>query len=526
MKKSYSVNIGGVIFHVDEDAFEKLQAYLDRLEIHFATTEGKDDIIADIEQRVSEMLIDKLGEENRVVTLSHIDEVISLLGEPAVFDESGGEQQAGQDDKGFTKRLYRNPEDKMLGGIAGGMGAYFNTDPLWFRIGFIVVALLSLGFGILFYIVLWAIIPEARTTAQRLEMRGEDINISNIEKNIKEEMEDLKRRFGKWKKEGTRKKKVKPDNLIETVGHGFVSLFVLFFRIIAGIIGFAFLLAIIALIVAVLIPGVSLHGFPLMYQVSLQDFLLSLTGSSLISSLLMVSMALILFLPLLGLLYAGIRVIFGFRKGNRIVGFGFSWLWVMALIFCAVISVKTINDFSKKGVASHKVMWSSDAADTLLLRLDDMPNIPFYDEQIKSNEFVSLVYDDKTDGYRIIGSPHFEIRQSHNDSIYIRTIKRARGGDPRKANLRTGTIEYLPHKDGDVIRLPKYFSTMPGEVLRKQRVKVNIYLPEGAVFYLDPDMQDAHTMIENFKPLWDKKMLSEFMVMKNNRLESVQIEKE
>ena len=91
-----------------------------------------------------------------------------------------------------TKRLYRDPDNRVLGGVCGGLGAYFNNDPLLFRILFIII-FFGMGSGLIIYLILWIAIPEARTTAQKLEMRGEPITIENIKKAVREEFENVKK---------------------------------------------------------------------------------------------------------------------------------------------------------------------------------------------------------------------------------------------------------------------------------------------------------------------------------------------
>ena len=91
-----------------------------------------------------------------------------------------------------TKRLYRDPDNRIIGGVCGGLSAYFNTDPILFRILFILISL-GMGSGLIIYIILWIAIPEAATTAQRLEMRGEAVTIENIKRAVREEFENIKK---------------------------------------------------------------------------------------------------------------------------------------------------------------------------------------------------------------------------------------------------------------------------------------------------------------------------------------------
>ena len=155
MKKTFNINISGIIFHIDEDAYEKLSLYLKRLKQHFDKTDSGKDIIGDIENRIAELLQEKLSDKKQVITLADIDEVITLMGEPYEFSEeeetSSNSQQSYQ--KTYGKRLFRDTDTRIIGGVCSGIAAYFNIDPLWVRLGFVLAAFS--GFGFLIYLILW-----------------------------------------------------------------------------------------------------------------------------------------------------------------------------------------------------------------------------------------------------------------------------------------------------------------------------------------------------------------------------------
>ena len=197
MKKTFTINISGIIFHIDEDAYDKLNRYLESIKSHFKKSESKDEIIADIESRIAEILQERMSDTKQVVNIKDVDHVTEMMGQPSDFAEADEPVHEDKESKERTyysrtnKRLYRDPENKMIGGVCGGLGAYFNTDPLWFRLLFVALIIFS-GAGLLIYIILWVVVPEAFTTAERLEMRGEAVNVSNIEKSIREEFDRFK----------------------------------------------------------------------------------------------------------------------------------------------------------------------------------------------------------------------------------------------------------------------------------------------------------------------------------------------
>ncbi len=192
MKKVENINIGGTVFHVDDDAYEKLKSYLRTLNRHFKNTKGGDEIIADIESRIVELFQQKINNEKKVITMEDVNEVIATMGKPTDFEEDVEEEYFGDPDirQIGRKRLFRDIDNRIIGGVCSGLGAYFKLDPVWFRVAFIIATLS--GLSILVYLVLWVIIPPARTVSEKLEMNGDPVTISNIEKIIKDEMNDLR----------------------------------------------------------------------------------------------------------------------------------------------------------------------------------------------------------------------------------------------------------------------------------------------------------------------------------------------
>jgi phage shock protein PspC (stress-responsive transcriptional regulator) len=209
MKKTISINIASTAFFIDDDAYSCLKDYLNKIEAWFRDKEGGQEVISDIEARLGELFAERVSPQHGVITISHVTEVIQVMGQPEDIIGEGDDQNETETKKEKRtthdfevprrRRLYRDPENKVLGGVCSGIAAYFNLDPVLVRVIFAVLPFLSFGVIIPVYIVLWIAIPEAHTTTQKLEMRGEDINVSNIEKKIREEYQDVKTRFSNIK---------------------------------------------------------------------------------------------------------------------------------------------------------------------------------------------------------------------------------------------------------------------------------------------------------------------------------------
>jgi phage shock protein PspC (stress-responsive transcriptional regulator) len=200
MKKTLTINLAGRVYHIDEDAYVRLKTFLDTLEKKFKSEPGKKEIIADIEARIAELLNEKLNNNRQVVTNSDIDYVIEILGDPEVIFENNEETEPAysRSYERQYRRMYRDADDRIIGGVCAGLAAYWNLDPVLVRVIFIALTILG-GSGVLIYLILLIILPEAQTTAQKLEMRGEAVTIESIKNFFTEEFNNVKNSFSKKK---------------------------------------------------------------------------------------------------------------------------------------------------------------------------------------------------------------------------------------------------------------------------------------------------------------------------------------
>ena len=195
MKKTLTVNLGGTVYHIDDDAYRLLDDYLANLKHFFRKQEGAEEIVNDIEIRIAELFAEKVSAGKQVITIADVEEIIARVGKPEDFGVSDDEsephkkEQTASSGQGYTRtttarRLFRDPDNKLLGGVASGLAAYFDWDITLVRILMIVLLFVPYCPMIILYIIGWIIIPEARTAAEKLSMRGEAVTIENIGKTV------------------------------------------------------------------------------------------------------------------------------------------------------------------------------------------------------------------------------------------------------------------------------------------------------------------------------------------------------
>lgn len=343
MKKTLTVNLGGTVFHIDEDAYRLLDNYLSNLRLYFRRQEGAEEIVNDIEIRISELFSEKITAGSQVITIPDVEEVIARMGKPEDFGggEEGEAKKASSGTTGtsatFRRKLYRNPDDKMLGGVASGLAAYMGWDVTVVRLIMLIVLICGVGSLIPIYIVCWIVIPEAHTAAEKLNMRGEDVTIENIGKTVTDGFERMASNVNDYMKT------VKPRSFLQKLGDMLVSvagfflkacliLLALVFSPVLFVLALVFVILIIVFIPAVIGGGAALLNTlpfldwsPLMETAPVMTILGSIAGVALVG------------IPLLSIVYTILRMLFSWSPMTTGLKWSLLILWIVALvgfIFC------------------------------------------------------------------------------------------------------------------------------------------------------------------------------------------------
>jgi phage shock protein PspC (stress-responsive transcriptional regulator) len=191
MKITVSINLGGYSFNIDEDAYAELKRYLKNLELHFAGEDSSSEILSDIETRMAELFRAKLTGYKQVITIEDVHQVIKVLGTPEDISDNEGPTARDKFSSPGYHRMYRDTDHRAIGGVCAGMAAYWDIEIWIVRLTFFVLAMM--GVGILIYLILYIVLPEARTTAEKIEMKGNPVNIHNIKDSVKKEFDTVRK---------------------------------------------------------------------------------------------------------------------------------------------------------------------------------------------------------------------------------------------------------------------------------------------------------------------------------------------
>ena len=353
MKKTVTVNLNGRVFTMDEDAYQLLDKYLNNIRIYFRREEGSSEIIADFEARIEELFSERLRLGYQVITVEHVEEVISRVGKPTDFEDDEPENRSREEEnrkeekqnfqqsyqQGYQqvkKSFFRNDDNKMLGGVCSGLAAYFDWDVLAVRI-IAIVLLFASSFAIApIYLLAWIIFPAAKTATEKLQMQGMPITVENIGKTVAAEVEPAK--------------KQKNRGCLE----GFIEIVVALMKIVLIGVGCIFVIPLIfALAIVVIVLFAVLFGvgggllgaipFSFIHDTSSLTFDYPLLAS--------ISFIFVIGIPLVVLIYSIVAGIAKFKPVDKSVKWIILIVWILSLILLlsSGFRINNYSGFSKSG---------------------------------------------------------------------------------------------------------------------------------------------------------------------------------
>ncbi|HFG0565837.1 TPA: PspC domain-containing protein [Flavobacterium psychrophilum] len=497
MNKTVNMNLGGFFFHIDEDAYQKLNRYFDAIKKSLSS-DGREEIMNDIESRVSELFSEKLTGTKQVISLKEVDDVIAVMGQPEDYkieDEAPRQPNYNYASSG-SRKLYRDKENGIIGGVLAGLGYYFGIDKVWLRL-IMLVLLLSFGTGFLLYIILWIVMPEAVTTTEKLEMQGEPINISNIEKKVKEEFENLSEKFKNadvnfkdgmdtvsekvkiFSNDFSDKMKSNSSRVGSNLGDVIISILGIFAK---------FLGALIVMVASISLLGFFVASIVMLFSSTMPDsFALNYISTPIgLETPLWIQGILFLLvfgIPFFFLLILGLKLLVTNLKSiGSIAKYSLLSLWIIALAILIVLGIKEATQLAFDGKVVQKQSINISPTDTLFVKFK---NNDFYSKDVDNHDDFRLMQDEH--GKEIVYSNNvsIEIMPTDEKLPYLQIEKLANGKTPDEAQKRAEKIIYNLKIEGNKLILDNYLLHNVKNRFRDQRVALFLYLPKGT--YLKPD---------------------------------------
>ena len=356
MKKTLSINIGSKVFNIDNDAYELLKKYLDSIKSYFEKIETEEDILLDIETRISEKFssIKNFSEslnlkdvKNIINEMGSVDDFKEIYEEYSKKEESEFNESTHKDYKNENRKIFRNLDDKVIAGVASGIANYFNIDPAIIRIIFIVSLFLG-GFGFITYILLWISIPEAKTVEDKMRAKGYEVTLENIEKYVKGAFN---------RKDDEENLLIKiillPFRLIGPIISGVFSLLIPLFRIIMSLILFVMSIVLIVLMV--------LFSLGLFDLINYENFIFGSIDGAYVSGVdlsiiigelpiyLSISIILFFLVSLLVMIISVSRILLNAKNINPTTFIGLLFVGIILFVFNSVIISQVINEWEDAG---------------------------------------------------------------------------------------------------------------------------------------------------------------------------------
>lgn len=524
MNKTININLGGVFFHIDEEAYQKLKRYLDAIRHSLSDDpKGRDEIITDIESRIGELLSAKVKDVRQVINEQDIDEVIEVMGKPEdymVDDEIFSDDTYQGYSNKKHKKLYRDGSDKFLGGVSSGMAHYLNVDVIWIRIGWLIAAF-GFGFGFIVYPLLWILLPEANTTAEKLEMEGEPVNISNIEKKIRNEFADASARVkngidevsekvknADYKKYGEKAKSGSQD-LVDTLGKIFVTIFM----IIGKFIGVLLVILSVVTILGLIIGLFTLGSLDFIHEDWLFQNSVFYNQSGLPIWILSILTFILIAIPFFFLFALGLRILSNNTKSvGKITKLTLLGIWLVALLMMIFFGTRQFMRSAYDGTVTNNKEIVFNSMDTLDIKMVDDKNIS-KQSSLKRHWKSEIIFDNDKGAKIYSNDVRLNILPSDDDLMYAKTSKRSQGMSRKNARDNADLITYDYELNGDELRLNGFFLADINNKFTEQRVYVDLYLPEGQVIYLDNSTKTFLYDVDNTQNIYDNDMARHYFIM-------------
>ncbi|MFN2261640.1 MAG: PspC domain-containing protein [Psychroflexus sp.] len=484
MNKTININLANVFFHIDEDAFRKLDQYLKTIEKYLSNEESRSEILQDIEARIAEIFSSNINHGNEVITIKHVDEVIEIMGEPEVYRIEDEEDFNSKKSTRQTsaKKLYRDIDRNYIGGVSSGLSHYFGIDVFWIRLIWVISAFLSFGITLGIYILLWILIEPARTTAEKLAMQGEPVNLSNIERKVKEGYDKFADKVGDIDYEKySQQTKSGLTRFFDGLGEVLKTLG----QFLAKVLGIVLLMISGLVLVSLLI---SLFSFGTISIFELGDFSRAeLFLLDLPTWLQLLIYFFIVAIPFFYMLILSLKLLFSNLKSiGKTTHISLLALWILAVITVTIFGVKKGLERTYSAEVVEVQNLGSRQGDTLKVKMNN--NLLYSDALIKSSR-QKLVVDNDNQEFLYSSNIDIALKSAQDSVIKLRMEKSARASSVSLARQRASEVAYDYEIGNKTLKLDSYFLTNPDYLDQNFSLNVTLFIPKNMIFRVDDNLQ-------------------------------------
>lgn len=483
MNKTIIININGIVFHIEEDAYEVLRNYMSEVKRHFAYSQDSEEIVTDIENRLAEMFSERLvSESKQVIVLNDVQEVTAQMGSVADFaiNEEETEEPFGKVDK----KLFRDTEDRMIGGVCSGIGHYFIIEPRWVRL-FMLLSFFIGGSGLMLYGILWIVMPKAKTRADRMAMKGEAINLQNFKKTFDEEVEGVR--------EGLARVHKNAGPALSGMGNSLSGIIKALLKILGFILIFAEAMALLGLVVGLMV----ILGYWNTGQIGPLPNIVNPEYRSALA----IGIFLAISVPLLALILFEIRLLFDRKVLGKTGAFFLLIIWLTGLGISAYYGTAVGMQFSEEASFSQEA---------------DIKPMPIYYLKLNSEKYLtsqdSIEYDinpDDFQGRKIVNNRDRDFDYDDNIDLVIEradidkpSLTRefsSRGPDFETALKSAQGIRYNFKQTDSILYFDRDLELGKKKLFRGQEVTFTLRIPKNTRLSVD---RDLNQYIRSYN-LWD-----------------------
>ncbi|MEO6148588.1 MAG: PspC domain-containing protein [Mucilaginibacter sp.] len=508
MNKTIIININGTVFHIEEDAYEILKGYMTGVKRHFMNSADSLEITTDIENRIAEMFADTLVRDSKQALVEQdVKAVIEQMGNVEDFENADEEDKtpgstANAYDNHTARKLFRDPDDHLLGGICSGIANYFDFNAVWVRLAFALFTMFF-GTGLILYIILWIVIPKAVSRADRMAMKGEKLNLQGFKKNFEEEMTSVQNNLRGINHEA-RPFIYKSRDFVSDFFHYFGVFLKGSGKVLVKILGVVILLTAIGWLVFLIIIAI---GF-LVYgnNTILNVFPFSIANYQ-ITTIFLICGLLMLAIPLLTIILLTISALFKNQPFSRSTGFTLLAIWAVALCTVIYYTAKVAADFRVSASFRKNVSIAPSSVGTYYLKLNDIKYLTGQDSvrlRVKERFNGMIIIDDEDNNFDEPGSSILiDIEKSDVAAPILIESFSARGPNYENALTYARNTTYQFVQQDSVLKFSKTLERQSDKLWRNQELHLTLKLPLNTKLVIDENLDpylngiSIHDCMEN-----------------------------